>query len=78
MAIQGLDIFKDVRYVIDKDGKRAAIQLDINDWSSLLDYLEDLEDRALIRDKLSRLLQNPQKSGAMSWDEVSSAWESNH
>jgi hypothetical protein len=38
---------------------------------ALLDYIEDLEDRALIQEKLVRLQQGPEKSGATPWEEAS-------
>jgi hypothetical protein len=63
-----------VKYVIDSYGNKAAVQLDIHLWSELLSYLEDLEDRSLIKDKLSRLQQGPEKSGGVSWQDISKEW----
>ena len=38
---------RDVRYVVDRCGKRSAVQVSIEVWRALLSYLEDLKDRAL-------------------------------
>ena len=65
---------KTVRYVVDLRGCKSAVQIDIKTWQALLAYLEDLEDRALVHDKLPRLAQGPQASGAISWQEVHEEW----
>ena len=59
--------FKTVRYVIDQRGRKSAVQIDIKTWQALLAYLDDLEDRALVHDKIPRLVQGPQESGAISF-----------
>jgi hypothetical protein len=60
--------------VIDSDGNKAAVQVDINLWGELLSYLEDLEDRSLVKDKLARLRQGPEKSGGVNWQNASDEW----
>ena len=63
-----------VKYVIDGEGKKAAVQVDMDLWGALLGYLEDLEDRTLVKDKLVRLRQGPENSGAVSWQDVHREW----
>ncbi len=65
---------KPVRYVIDQRGRKAAVQVDIKTWQALLAYLEDLEDRALVHDKLPRLVKGPQASEAIPWPEAREEW----
>jgi len=65
---------KSVRYVVDQDGHKSAVQVDLATWSALLGYLEDLEDRATIKDKLARLKLDPATAGAIPWDEAKEAW----
>ena len=72
--MQDLALFKNVRYVVDREGRRAAVQLNIEDWGALLDYLESLEDRALVRSALARLRQGPEEAKALPWDQVRSQW----
>lgn len=57
-----------MRFVVDGQGKKVAIQLDLKTWNALLSYLEDLEDRSSIQENLHRLLSGPEKSGAINCD----------
>jgi predicted DNA-binding protein len=45
--------------------------VDIQAWDALLAYLDDLEDQALIKDKLARLRRGPHASDAGLWDDLS-------
>ena len=65
---------KSVSYVVDRKGRRAAVQLSIEDWSALLDYVEHLEDRAVVKNALARLRQGPEEARALPWDQVCSQW----
>lgn len=69
-----LKLLENVRYVVDSQGRKAAVQLDLNAWDALLNYLEETEDRALVKETLQRLIDGPQKSGAVSWDEAEKEW----
>jgi len=46
--------------------------MDSAGWEALLDWLEDLEDRALVERILPKLQPGPAESGAMQWEEVAS------
>ncbi len=63
-----------VKYVVDSEGKKAAVQVDVEAWEALLAYLEDLEDQALIKDKISRLRKGPALSGSVSWQDAGNQW----
>jgi hypothetical protein len=67
-------VLRNIRYVVDGQGKKAAVQLDLAAWNALLNYLETLEDRALIKEKLQQLAAGPEKSGAISWDIAIEEW----
>jgi len=41
------DAFRTVRFVMGQEGRETAVLLTIDGWQALLDWLEDLEDRAL-------------------------------
>jgi hypothetical protein len=43
-------------------------------WKTLLEWLEDVEDRALVKAMLPQLRQGPQRSGALRWEDVKSDW----
>jgi hypothetical protein len=69
-----LAALKSVQFVVGQDGQPSAVQLDIETWESLLDWLEDADDRALVKQLLPRLRGQPAKAGALRWDEVKSDW----
>jgi len=69
-----LKLLGSIRYVVDGKGKKAAVQLDLKTWNALLGYLEDLEDRSLVKEKLHRLLSGPEKAGAVAWDAAGKEW----
>ena len=69
-----LDALKNVRFVVDANGKESAVQVSIKDWRFLLEYLEDLEDRAVVKDKIVSLRKGPEKSGALAWQDAQGQW----
>ena len=70
-----LDILRTIQFVVNQKGQPAAVQLDIDTWRSLLDWIEDLEDRALIKEKLSRLHMGPEGAGALRWEDIDATWD---
>ena len=69
-----LDALKNVRFVVDASGKESAVQVSIKDWKTLLEYLEEVEDRSALKEKISRLRKGPEKSGALAWQDVQGQW----
>ncbi|MFH1907139.1 MAG: hypothetical protein ABIL11_07140 [Chloroflexota bacterium] len=69
-----LDALKNVRFVVDASGKESAVQVNIKDWRSLLEYLEEMEDRAVIKEKIASLLKGPERSGALDWQDIQGQW----
>ena len=69
-----LDALKNVRFVVDASGKESAVQVSIKDWKTLLEYLEEVEDRSVVKGKIARLRKGPEKSSALDWREVQSQW----
>ena len=74
LAVDTLTALKNVRFVVDASGKQAAVQVNMDDWKKLLEYLEDLEDRAKLKDMLHRLKLGPEKSGALDWQNIGKQW----
>lgn len=64
----------ELQFVLNSEGKEVAVQIGIEDWKRLLNYLEELEDRATLRQKLSSLWLGPEQSGALSWQDVQGQW----
>ncbi len=69
-----LDALKNVRFVVDASGKESAVQVSIKDWKTLLEYLEEVEDRSALKGKIARLQKGPEKSGALAWQDVKGQW----
>lgn len=69
-----LDALKNVSFVVDASGNQAAVQVSMDDWRKLLDYFEELEDRSLVKQLLSRIKAGPEKSGALDWQETRGQW----
>jgi hypothetical protein len=46
------EVLQSAHFVVDRDGKPTAVVLDIAVWDAFLSALEDVEDHALIRDRL--------------------------
>ncbi len=69
-----LDALKNVRFVVDANGKQSAVQVSIEDWQKILEYLEELEDRERIKAILHRLKAGPEKSNALNWKEARKKW----
>jgi hypothetical protein len=69
-----LEALESVQFVVGRDGRPSGVFLDAAGWEALLDWVEDLEDRALVHGMSSRLRAGPCKSGALRWEEVAEAW----
>jgi predicted DNA-binding protein len=63
-----------VEFIVGQDGKPRAAVLEIAAWEALVDWLEDVEDRAIVRDALPRLRIGPEKAGALQWEDVEAEW----
>ncbi|OIO98843.1 MAG: hypothetical protein AUK03_00585 [Anaerolineae bacterium CG2_30_64_16] len=73
--MSAVEMLQSVQYVVDPDGRPTAVQMSIDAWETLLRWLEDVEDRALVRAMLPRLRQGPQRAGALRWDDVKDEWD---
>jgi predicted DNA-binding protein len=63
-----------VEFIVGRDGKPWAAVLEIAAWEALMDWLEDVEDRAIVRDALPHLRIGQEKAGALRWEEVEAEW----
>jgi hypothetical protein len=70
-----LEALKSVQFVVGQDGHPSAVQMNIEAWESLLNWLEDTEDRALVKQSLPKLRSHPAQGGALRWDDVKSEWD---
>jgi len=72
-------MLQSIQFVIGPDGRPTAVQIGIEAWNSLLDWLEDAdrpsEDRAIVKAAIPRLRSGPEKAAALRWDEVRAEWD---
>ena len=66
---------RSVQFVVGQDGQQTGVFLDMATWEALLDWLEDVEDRTLVKDLLPRLREGPGPAGAYRWDQVEADWQ---
>lgn len=70
-----LEILESAQFVVDQEGRPSAVQIGMEAWEILLDWLEDLEDRTLVKEALPRLRERPEKAGALNWEAVRAEWD---
>jgi hypothetical protein len=68
-------VLSSARYLVDAKGGKTDVVLSLSVWRNLLALLEDLDDRAVVREWLPRLHAGPVTSGALRWDDVADEWE---
>lgn len=66
---------KSVQVVVGPDGRPSAVQIGIKAWESVLDWLEDVEDRAILKEWISKLREGPRRTGAIAWTKARGEWE---
>jgi hypothetical protein len=68
------EIARSVHFTLDQHGKTTAVVLTPELWAQILEALEDVEDRALVRALKERLAAGPAASGALRWEDASKDW----
>ncbi len=63
------EILTSVQFVVAPNGKRLAV-LAADDWSGLIDWLEDIEDQRIIEAARERLRAGPAASGAVALEDA--------
>ena len=71
-TLQTLD---SIRFLIDQKGKPAAVQMSIADWERLVEWIEEIEDRDVVKRLLPRLATGPAQ--ALDWKESRAEWGDN-
>jgi hypothetical protein len=68
-------MLESVKFVVGPDGRPTAVQMGIEAWNALLDWLEENEDRAIVKDAIPKLRLGPEAAGALRWSEVRAEWD---
>jgi mRNA-degrading endonuclease RelE of RelBE toxin-antitoxin system len=61
---------RSAEFVLDQDGQPVAVQVNLENWQTMLERLEDLEDLELMEDLLPTLHTPPREAGALRWKNV--------
>jgi hypothetical protein len=48
--------------------------MSIETWDAVLEWLEDVEDRLVVKEAIPKLRVGPQKAGALRWEEIKAEW----
>jgi hypothetical protein len=66
------DVVASVQFVVDPEGKPTGALLSMDTWNTIIQVLEEVEDRDLVRAyiKRRRNASSPEDMGLLSWDEV--------
>jgi hypothetical protein len=74
-----IEVLQSAQFVVDAQGQRIAVQLSINAWAALLNWIEQQEDKAIVKaalPKLQSLREHPDKPDWVDWATVKDSWES--
>lgn len=63
-----------VQFTVDRAGKVTAVVVPPDLWERIIEWLEESEDRELVRVMQERLHQHPAASGALRWEDVEQDW----
>lgn len=64
-----------VRFVVDPTGNKTDVVVPYTTWQELLTWLEEADDRAVVREWLPRLKAGLAQSGALRWSDVVDEWD---
>ena len=68
------EMLESIQFVVSQDGRPTAVQMEIETWRALLDRLEELEDRAMVKEISPKLRLGPKAAGALRWQDVKAEW----
>ncbi len=72
------EALRSAQFVVDNNGQRNAVILDIQAWEKLITWIEDVTDIKISLQALSELQETggrPQQAGWLAWDDIREEWE---
>ena len=70
-----VDMVASVRFLVDAVGNKTDVVVLWAAWEKLLNWLEEVDDRAIVREWLPRLKAGPDKGDALRWSDVVDEWD---
>lgn len=74
-----IEALQSAQFLVDANGQRIAVQLSLTAWETLLNWIEDLEDKAIIKEalpKLQSLREHSDNPDWVDWSAVKDTWDS--
>lgn len=74
-----IEALQSAHFLVDANGQRIAVQLNISAWETLLNWIENQEDKAIVKaalPKLQNLREHPDNPDWVDWTTVQESWES--
>jgi hypothetical protein len=71
------EALKSVQFVVDDEGQRTAVLLDIRAWEVLINWIETVTDTKIAIQALTELQQaggRPEQAGWLAWNDISEKW----
>ena len=69
------DMATSVRSLVDPAGIKTDVVVSWAAWKDLLTWLEEADDRVIVREWLPRLKAEPDQSGVLRWSDVADEWD---
>jgi hypothetical protein len=66
------------QFLVDANGQPIAVQLNITAWATLLNWIEEQEDKAIVKAALSQLQSlrdHPDNPDWVDWTTVKESWD---
>jgi hypothetical protein len=76
MAI--VEALQSAQFVVNDQGQRTAVLMDIQAWNTLIEWLEDIIDTKIAVQSLTALETaggRPQTAGWLDWDDIREEWD---
>jgi hypothetical protein len=71
------EALKPIQFVVDSEGRRTAVLLDIQAWERLINWIEIVTDAKIAAQALAELQQaggRPEQAGWLAWEDISEEW----
>lgn len=71
------DALQSAQFVVDKEGQRTAVILDIRSWEMLIGWIEDITDTKIASQALTELHEaggRSRQAGWLAWDDIREEW----
>ena len=69
---------KSVQFLVNQNGQRTGVVLDIHDWEQLVNWIENIIDIDIATQALQELKQaggRPAQAGWLAWEDIQEEWD---